>query len=272
MPSKYVQVDGVATFLQHTGTTTLPEAPPLLNAGEVVLCVHASGGNGAVFRPLLRALSAAHSPLAFDLPGHGRSGGLDSLGSIEQMAAFTGALADKLGLRPYVMLGEGMGAAVAVEVALARPETVRALVLCSGDTNLGLDDERLEGLRRVTEGKARREFDRSGFSPGAERAVYERAFREWLKTDPRATYGDERACRQWQAGERLAALSVPALVVAGADDEGSRAGSDRLAAAIPGAPTRTKRLDLAGAGRRISLEQPGGLADAVQEFLGELAP
>ena len=40
-----------------------------------------------MFDGVLAELAAEHSPLALDLPGHGRSGGLDSLGSIERMAA-----------------------------------------------------------------------------------------------------------------------------------------------------------------------------------------
>ena len=74
MPHKYASVEGVATFVHHAGPTTLPEVVPDLSRGEVVLCLHASGGNGAVFADLLQALAADHSPLAIDFPGHGRSG------------------------------------------------------------------------------------------------------------------------------------------------------------------------------------------------------
>ena len=87
MAEKYFTVDGVATFVHHRGPTTLPGTPPASSGGATVLCLHDAAGNGHVFTGLLDALSGEASPIAFDLPGHGRSGGLDSLGRIEAMAA-----------------------------------------------------------------------------------------------------------------------------------------------------------------------------------------
>ena len=52
MPSKYVAIQGVATFLRHPGPTTLPERPPDLSRGEIVLCIHHCGGNSRNFDEL----------------------------------------------------------------------------------------------------------------------------------------------------------------------------------------------------------------------------
>ena len=122
MPEKYVSVDGNATFLRHTGPTVRPDAPPDVSRGEVVLCLHGALYSSASFASALSALAREHSPLAFDFPGHGRSGGIDSLGSVERQAHYARALASKLGLRPAVLLGHGLGAAVALEYALAFPD------------------------------------------------------------------------------------------------------------------------------------------------------
>ena len=54
--------------------------------------MHDVAGNGNVFAGVLDALADAHRPIAFDLPAHGRSGGLDSLGAIDAMAAHAKAL------------------------------------------------------------------------------------------------------------------------------------------------------------------------------------
>ena len=129
MPHKYFSIDGVATFVHHTGSTTLPDVPPDLSRGETVVCLHGAGGNGGQFQQVLAGLAAEHSPLAFDQPAHGRSAGLDSLGSLERMAGFTRALLGVLGIESPVLLGHSLGGAVALQCALDGGPRVRALVL-----------------------------------------------------------------------------------------------------------------------------------------------
>ena len=85
MPKKYVTVDGVATLVHHRGPTTLPGTPPSTDAGTTVICCHDAGTDGNQFADLMDELVPEHSPMAYDQPGHGRSAGLDSLGSIDAM-------------------------------------------------------------------------------------------------------------------------------------------------------------------------------------------
>jgi hypothetical protein len=171
VPQKYVRVDGVATFVHHVGPTTLPERPPVLSRGETVVCLHGASGNSAEFVDLLARLEPKHSPLAFDRPGHARSGELDCLPSIARMAEFTRAFCAALGVERCVLLGVSMGGCVC-----SRPRS-RLPRWCGGSCwsePRALRGERRasERLRLVTEGKARREFDRATFcaaSPDAMR-------------------------------------------------------------------------------------------------------
>lgn len=272
MNHKYFSVDGVATFVHHLGPTTLPDVPPDLARGDVVLCLHGSGSNGNVFRGLCEGLAEGHSPLAFDMPGHARSGSLDSLGSVERMAEFAIAFSDKLALRsPRVLLGHSLGGAVATEVALLAPESVRALVIASTPTAFPDPDPLPDSVRRVTEGKARRNFDRGAYSPGTPDEIVFRGFGEDAKTDPRVLYGDLLAMRSWRAVkdlQELAAIQAPTLVLYGEDEDASQIeGCEKLAAVIPNA----RAQGIAGAGHMIPLEQPAALADAIGSFLGELS-
>ncbi len=264
MPHKYATVEGVATYVHHVGATTLPEVVPDLARGEKVVCIHGSGGNGAVFAELLEALAAEHSPLALDLPGHGRSGGLESLGSIERMAAFVGAFLDKWGIAKPVLLGHSMGGAVALSLALERPDAVGALVLCGSAARF--TGAAIPAVTRVVQGKERRPFFRDAYSPKASPEVLRRGFLEELKTDPRALLGDLEACRAFDASGALAGVAAPTLVVVGEDDD-LRAQSDLRAARIPGARLRV----IPEAGHMLPLERPAALADAVLAFLRERA-
>jgi len=131
-----------------------------------------------------------------------------------------------------------------------------------------LPDASIEQARRVSEGKERRPFDPSAFSKKTAPDVMKHAFMLGVRTDPRATYGDLLACRDWADSERLGEVSQPALVIHGEDDYDwvrDRAGA--LAEALPNA-----RLDVvAAAGHQILLEAPGAVSASVGSFLGDLA-
>lgn len=266
MPQKYAHVDGVATFVQHVGPTTLPGRPPDLSRGETIVCLHGTGGNSGKFEDLLKLLEPVHSPLAFDRPGHARSGGLDALPSIARQSEFTRALCAQFGIRKAVLLGASCGGCIALETALAAPELVRALVLVASGARCEVPDAYLEKLRLITEGKAQRAFDRSGFSPAATPDAMRKSFMEDLKTDPRTVYGNALALRAWTREADLGRISCPTLVVVGADDAETRGYADVLARGIRGA----KQVVLEKCGHSVSCEQPRALADAVLAFLAEL--
>jgi 3-oxoadipate enol-lactonase len=208
-------------------------------------------------------LADAHRPISFDLPAHGRSGGLDSLGAIAAMAAHTRAIADWLELTSPVLLGEGMGAAVALEAAATWPGWPAAVVVCGGASVTPAPDlAAIEQLRLVTAGRARRQFDTTGYAPDTAREVYQRAFGEWMKTDPRATIGDLEALTAWPGPQRVGAITAPVVVVVGQHESAeARAAAEALAAAV----SNGRVVELAGAGRRGVLEQPQALAAIVAD-------
>lgn len=232
-----------------------------------MLCLHEAGMGGASFADLLTELEAGHSPIAFDRPGHGRSGGLDSLGSVPAMADHALGLLDGYGLARAVLVGEGLGVAVALELAAAAPDRVAGLVLIGGAASSWDLAGEIESLAAITAGRARREFDRSGYASETDRSVYQKAFGVWVKTDPRATLGDRRAQADWSLGDRSASITAPAVVVIGEQEEDESATAARaLAEALPNGSTST----LAGAGRRGVLEQPAALAQLIADFTGGL--
>lgn len=261
MAAKYITVGSVATFVHHRGPTTLPGRAPAPAAGATVLCVHDVAGNGNVFAGVLDALGERHRPIAFDLPAHGRSGDLDSLGTIAEMAAFTKALADRLEITRPLLLGDGMGAAIALDAAATWPDWPTGVVVCGGASATPAPAPAdIEQVRLVTAGRARRQFDTTGYAPDTGRDTYQRAFAEWMKTDPRATVGDLEALAAWDGPARVKSVTVPVVVVVGEHEPAeARAAAEALAAAV----TAGRVVTLAGAGRRGVLEQPAALAAIV---------
>ena len=80
MPTKYADVQGHAAYFYYVGETTLPDVIPDFSRGRKLIFLHAAGSNGHSWHYQYDHLGQAHSPIALDLPGHGRSSGVAGLG------------------------------------------------------------------------------------------------------------------------------------------------------------------------------------------------
>jgi pimeloyl-ACP methyl ester carboxylesterase len=267
MPTKYVTVDGTAVHCFHTGRTTLPNVAPALNQGELLLFVHAAGSNGNTWHRQLAAFADQHSPLAFDFPGHGRSGGTEGLQSIAAYRDFLATLIDHLRLRPSVLVGHSMGGAVAVEVATAHAERVRALVLVATPARFELPQEMLDTWKNVMLGRTPQPFTTAAFSSKTDFAVMRDAWMEQVKTDPRVRYFDLVACNQFESTERLGTLTVPTLIIAGRDDGITPLQrAEELHRKILG----SQLVVIDDAGHTIPSEKPAEFNRAIADFLQTL--
>jgi pimeloyl-ACP methyl ester carboxylesterase len=94
-----------------------------------LVCVPPATQTGRIFRPLLADLGRDRSVYAPDLPGCGESDGPCEPATVQEQAAAVLDLLDSLRLRQVDVIGLHGGSLGAVELALARPEQVRRVVL-----------------------------------------------------------------------------------------------------------------------------------------------
>lgn len=113
-----------------------------------LICLHGAAGTGRMFLPVSQLLGSSRSIYSPDLPGCGES---DAATAPLTVAGFAEAIADFLDsmrFRQVDLLGVGAGAAVAAELAVARPKVIRKLAL-SGvpgkETVAGAGAEVLQG-------------------------------------------------------------------------------------------------------------------------------
>lgn len=104
--------------------TAGPDARPLV-------LLHQTPSSGVEFLTFAQQLATDRRVIAFDTPGHGMS---DSPPAPLSMAGYAAAFADGLealaGGPGYDVLGCHTGAYLAAELAIARPDLIRRLILC----------------------------------------------------------------------------------------------------------------------------------------------
>ncbi|MFF2556318.1 alpha/beta fold hydrolase [Nocardia sp. NPDC058058] len=108
------------------------------STGPVVLALHGLTGHGRRWQALAEQQLPDVRIIAPDLRGHGRSPGVPPW-DFETITADLVTLLRRETSEPVVVLGHSFGAAVAVHLAHAHPELVRALVLL--DPAIGLDPD-----------------------------------------------------------------------------------------------------------------------------------
>ncbi len=270
MPTKYTDIKGYATYYYYSGATTLPDVVPDFSRGRKILFVHGAGSNGHSWHRQIDALGGKHSPIALDLPGHGRSAGVEGLRTVQDYADFIAAFLDTLKIKAAVILGHSMGGAIAMDLALRHPARVEALILSCTASKFNITADRIEALRAVTMGRAPQAFNTDGYSPRTLKEnfdVVREGWMEQIKTDPRVRYTDIIACSEVDLREAIGKIDKPALVLAGADDQGTTpAAAEFIAGKIRGATCKI----IADAGHNIPRERPAEYNAAIEQFVGEL--
>jgi pimeloyl-ACP methyl ester carboxylesterase len=260
MPTKYTEVKGYATYYYYHGATTLPDVVPDFSRGRKILFIHGAGSNGHTWQRQGEALGKDHSPIALDLPGHGRSAGVEGLSTVPDYADFVAAFLDALKIKSAVVL----------DLALRHSARVDALILSCTAPKFNLTPDRIEGLRAITMGRAPQSFTTDGYSPTTVKNnfdVVREGWMEQIKTDPRVRYTDILACSQVDLRNAIGKIDKPTLVIAGADDKGTTpADAEFMVSKIHGAKIKI----IADAGHYIPRERPVEYNAAIEQSIAEL--
>jgi pimeloyl-ACP methyl ester carboxylesterase len=96
--------------------------------GVPLLLIHGTGADAAMWGEALGLLATGARVIAYDRRGHSRSAGPPVAGYARH-AEDAAQLLRALGAAPAVVLGWSAGGLIALELAIARPDFVRALIL-----------------------------------------------------------------------------------------------------------------------------------------------
>ncbi len=267
MPTTYYYVDGIPIHTFYTGRTILPGTPLPRPRGQAVLFLHGAGGNGHVWVEIMDRLAADHSPVAIDLPAHGRSGGLLAASEVDAYCDIVDRFIDTTQFKPFALVGHSMGGAIAQAYALKHPENLTGLVLSSTGARLRVLPETLSLWKQASMGRPVNVYSRTAYSEKTPMEIVRRGWMEQRKTDPRVRLGDYLVCDRFDLMEKIREIRVPTLVLGGQDDVVTPPKyAEYLQRQIPGA----RRVMVPDAGHVMYAEQPDAMVEALKGFLDEL--
>ena len=254
-----------------------------MGEGPTILLIHGTGASTHSFRDLAPLLARSHTVVMADCPGVGFTETPRRRPDLQAMADLHGALLDKLGEKPEIIVGHSAGAVIAIEMALrgaAKPKRIvslnGALLPFPGRAGrlfpalakllfLNPVVPRFFALRAHSERAVTRLLDGTGsrISP-AGRAYYARLFRE-----PRHVEGTLAMMSHWDLesfSRRLSRLDVPLLLIAAGND---LAISPRVAEEVHGRLAGSTLVKLPGLGHLAHEEAPDRVAEAILAFAVE---
>jgi pimeloyl-ACP methyl ester carboxylesterase len=249
--------------------------------GEPLVLVHGLGGAASNWLVLAPLLLPGRRLLVPELPGHGGSEPLPAARNLNTYADSLAALIEREGFPPAAVVGHSLGGAIALRLAIRRPDAVSRLVLAaaagiSSGTRSARYALTITGIlkpgRRIA--PHRRLVARS---PGLKSLVFGR----WGAADPQALPGDvveaflsgparhtdtvsaAKALMQDDPRADLDRVQCPSLVLWGARDNQLPIGD-----AFDYARRLRGRLRvIADCGHLLIGERPDACADAIESFL-----
>ena len=103
--------------------------------GSAVVLLHGFLENVTIWNSLKEELLSRYRVITIDLLGHGKTGCLGYVHTMEMMAETVKAVLDELMVRRVSLIGHSMGGYVALAFAEAHPDDVKALVLVNSTTS-----------------------------------------------------------------------------------------------------------------------------------------
>jgi pimeloyl-ACP methyl ester carboxylesterase len=258
-----LSVNGIDSFVANGGREFDSSLP-------TIVLLHGAGFDHAAWALHSRWFAHhGHSVLAPDLPGHGRSSGAP-LPTIADMANWTAALLDAVGVAKAWLVGHSMGSLIALETAAQHPAKVSALSLIGTAATMSVGPD----LLKAAEGNDHAAVDMvsiwglgyqaelgGSLAPGL--WMHSGAQRVLERSRPGVLFNDLAACNAYQNALAAAAkITVPTTLILGERDMMTPAKAGKaLAAALPNSRT----VVLRGAGHMMMVERPDELLAALQD-------
>jgi 3-oxoadipate enol-lactonase len=239
--------------------------------GPPLFLFHSLLSDRASFDAIVPMLSQSFRVIVPELPGFGRSaavgGGLADIA--DRMAA---AVRDAAGAEPAIVLGNGYGGFVALQMAIRHPDLASKFILA--DCGAAFSEPGRQAFRNMAAASEAKGL--AAITDVAMRRLFAPEFQEahpdlmadrreaFLRTDPGVFRAACAALAELDLRGELDKVTVPVLVLVGEHDEATPPPMSReLAAGLPNAQLKI----IAGCAHVPQLQSPQAFLDTIGNFL-----
>lgn len=223
--------------------------------------IHGAGGEHSLWQNQMADLPPGFAGYALDLPGHGQSEGEP----VNDIAVYAAAVAEFIQQeavpRPVYLVGQSMGTAIALTVALRRGEVIDGLILMAGGARMKVAPALLESLAA---GQGDPAFLRLAFSPHTEPALVDEFMARQADVPVNTFLQDFSACNVFDVTQEVEQIKLPTMVIVGVDDRLTPVKlSQYLHENIPGSVLKT----IQQAGHMPMVEKPQEVNELIKSFV-----
>jgi pimeloyl-ACP methyl ester carboxylesterase len=248
LAERWTTIDGVDVFYRESPRPS-PDKP-------VMVHLHGFGLSGQYLLPTAEALAEEFHILVPDLPGFGRSGNAIEPLTVPELAHAAAAFLDTQGIDRVTLAGNSMGCPVICEFAYEYPERLERAILVSP----------AGGINNRPLPRAVRQLSHDGLREPTR--LLRVVVPDYLRFGVPSTFRMFRALTQYPALDRLLALDVPMLVVAGSRDP-LMPGPARIREVAGQIEHRAVFVVIDGAAHAINFSHPGELANVIRQFMAD---
>lgn len=230
--------------------------------GEKILFIHGSGWNTHMWYGQRDYLASSMEVILVDLPGHGESSG-KGCKSVEEYRDTVYEMMKELDMgKPYIV-GHSLGGAIVQSLSITYPDSIKGAILIGTGAKLRVLPHILEGIMKDKETTINTIVELA-FTKKASASLKNRAVNETMRCAAEVIFRDFHACNSFDVMASVSSLSIPALIVCGADD----------ALTLPkyslylNKAIRGSRLVLVeDAGHMVMMEKPVEVSRAIEQFI-----